>query len=104
MIKAFALATLCSVLSAGLAMADLRYSFINYDDLSGWAEDDHEAALTVFLRTCADVQRPEWQTVCDIAQTQPLAKDFFETLFQPVLIEDGNPMLFTGYYEPEIAG
>ena len=97
-----AAAVLASV--ASTAMADLTYTFLSHDDLIGWHEEDHEAALTVFLRTCADIQRDEWAAVCEIAQTQPVAKDFFETLFQPVLIEDGEPMLFTGYFEPEIAG
>ena len=31
-------------------------------------------------------------------------KGFFEAFFQPVLIEDGEEMLFTGYYEPELEG
>lgn len=85
-------------------MADLSYTALKYDDLAGWQDDDHEAAMTAFLRSCPDMTRPEWQTVCEVAQTQPPAKDFFETFFQPVLIEDGEPMLFTGYFEPEIAG
>lgn len=89
---------------SGAALSDLSYTFLDYSDLNGWAEDDHESALTVFLNTCQDIQRPEWQTLCEMAQTQPPAKDFFETFFQPVLIEDGDPMLFTGYFEPEIAG
>lgn len=104
MIKAIAGALTLTASLAGAAMADLTYTFLSYDDLNGWAEDDHEAALTVFLKTCPDIQRTEWRTICDIAQTQPSARDFFETLFQPVLIEDGEPMLFTGYFEPEIAG
>lgn len=104
MIKTIIGAVAISALTAGAGMAELNYTPLSYDDLSGWEEDDHETALTVFLRTCVDMNRPEWQTICDIAQTQPVAKDFFETLFQPVLIEDGDPMLFTGYFEPEIAG
>jgi len=104
MIKTIVGAVAISALTTGAAMADLTYTPLSYADLNGWEEDDHEVALTVFLRTCSDVNRREWQTVCDVAQTQPTAKDFFETLFQPVLIEDGEPMLFTGYFEPEIAG
>ncbi len=104
MIKAIAGALVLSATVAGAAVADLTYTFLGYDDLNGWAEDDHETALTVFLKTCPDIQRTEWKTICDIAQTQPAARDFFETLFIPVLIEDDEPMLFTGYFEPEIAG
>ncbi len=104
MIKAVAGAFALSAALAGTALADLTYTFLSYDDLNGWAEDDHEAAMTVFLNTCSDITRPEWQTLCDVSQTQPPARAFFETFFQPVLIEDGEPMLFTGYFEPEIAG
>ncbi len=88
----------------GAAVAEPSYTFLTFDDLDGWAEDDHEAALDVFTQTCGDIPRPEWAQLCAYAKDGPAARDFFETFFQPVLIEDGQPMLFTGYYEPEIAG
>lgn len=89
---------------AGQAVAEPTYTFLSYDDLDGWAADDHAAALDVFIQTCGDIARPEWQRLCAFAKDRPAARDFFETFFQPVLIEDGAPMLFTGYFEPEIAG
>ena len=89
---------------AGAAMAEPTYTFLDYDDLDGWAADDHQAALTVFTETCGDIPRPEWERLCAFAKDGPAARDFFETFFQPVLIEDGQPMLFTGYYEPELRG
>lgn len=89
---------------AGPLMAEPTYTLLNYDDLNGWADDDHAAALSVFTNTCADIERPEFARLCAFAKDSPPARDFFETFFQPVLIEDGEPMLFTGYYEPEIRG
>ncbi|WP_386679346.1 murein transglycosylase A [Loktanella sp. R86503] len=88
----------------GAAMAEPSYTFLTFDDLDGWADDDHAAALDVFTQTCGDIDRPEWAQLCTFAKDGPAARDYFETFFQPVLIEDGEPMLFTGYYEPEIAG
>lgn len=93
-----------SLLLTGPLMAEPTYTFVDYADLNGWADDDHAAALSVFTDTCGDIQRPEWQRLCAFAKDAPVARDFFETFFQPVLIEDGEPMLFTGYFEPELSG
>ena len=82
-------------------MADLTYTHLSFEDLQGWADDDHRAALDVFRLTCADGPAA---ALCDLAATAPVARGFFEEHFTPVLIEDGTPMLFTGYYEPELAG
>lgn len=86
---------------AGRAMADLTYTHLSFEDLQGWADDDHRAALDVFRLTCTDGPAAG---LCDLAATTPVARGFFEDHFTPVLIEDGTPMLFTGYYEPELAG
>ncbi|MEY1557099.1 murein transglycosylase A [Yoonia sp. R2331] len=88
----------------GAAVAEPNYTFLSFDELDGWAADDHAAALSVFAETCGDIPRTDWQRLCAFAKDGPAARDFFETFFQPVLIEDGDPMLFTGYFEPEIAG
>jgi membrane-bound lytic murein transglycosylase A len=77
-------------------MAGLRYSRLSFSDLRGWADDDHQAALDVFARTRGQLP-PEWPPL-----TKRDARRFFETNFAPVLIEDGQPMLFTGYFEPEL--
>lgn len=89
---------------AGAAMAEPTYKLIAFSDLDGWDKDDHQAALAVFAETCGDMDDPEWAGVCALAKTAPDARAFFETLFQPVLIEDDQPMLFTGYFEPELRG
>lgn len=86
---------------AGLAMAGLTYTLLSFEDLQGWADDDHRAALDVFCKTVGDGPAA---ALADTAATSPVARGFFEQAFQPVLIEDGAPMLFTGYYEPELSG
>ena len=77
---------------------------LTFEQLNGWADDDHQAALDTFLGTCRDMRTPEWQSLCRVAKTQSNAKTFFELFFRPVLIEDGEPALFTGYFEPELNG
>ncbi|KQI70347.1 murein transglycosylase [Loktanella sp. 3ANDIMAR09] len=85
-------------------MAEPTYTILDFGDLNGWDDDDHAAALDVFTNTCGDIDRTDWQRLCAFAKDGPAARDFFETFFKPVLIEDGTPMLFTGYFEPEIRG
>ena len=82
----------------------MTYKVLSYDDLDGWAEDDHSAALSVFQDTCRDMRDSDWQTLCAYATQKPDPRAFFELLFRPVLIEDGNAALFTGYFEPELDG
>jgi len=80
---------------------------LHFEDLDGWAEDDHRAALSVFLDTCTLLKDPEWRPICRLApdalKTRETARSFFELLFRPVLIGT-PPALFTGYYEPELPG
>ena len=75
-----------------------------FDDLAGWPDDDHGAALTAFLNTCGDMKGADWRALCGLAKSHPDPRKFFELFFRPVLIEDGKPMLFTGYFEPELDG
>lgn len=97
-------ATVLGLSIAGAAMAEPTYKLMSFSDLDDWANDDHQAALTVFSETCGDMNDPEWASICAFAKAVPDARAFFETFFQPVLIEDGEPMLFTGYFEPELRG
>ena len=97
-------ATVLGLSIAGAAMAEPTYKLMSFSDLDDWANDDHQAALTVFSETCGDMNDPEWASICAFAKAAPDARAFFETFFQPVLIEDGEPMLFTGYFEPELRG
>ncbi|MEO8241635.1 MAG: MltA domain-containing protein [bacterium] len=79
----------------------------DFEQLTGWAEDDHLAALTAFRATCDLMTKPDWTTVCHIAKTvddnPAAARAFFELLFKPTLIGT-PPALFTGYYEPVLEG
>jgi len=104
------LGLLAAIVAASLAAAPLmardqaKITILSFDDLDGWADDDHQAALAVFRETCGDLTGAAWTSICALATSQPDAKTFFELLFRPVLIEDGEPGLFTGYFEPELAG
>ncbi|EAR53037.1 MltA/3D domain protein [Oceanicola granulosus HTCC2516] len=89
---------------AGSAQAGPSYTILEYEDLAGWAEDDHAAALDVFRNTCMDFRVLDWDTLCALASDTPDARAFFELFFTPVLIEDDEEMLFTGYFEPELRG
>ncbi|MEO1139691.1 MAG: murein transglycosylase A [Pseudomonadota bacterium] len=83
---------------------DVTHTVLEFDDLTHWEKDDHAQALDAFLVTCTDLNDPDWNALCALAQQKPDAKDFFELFFRPVLIEDGNAALFTGYFEPELNG
>ena len=84
--------------------SDLKYTVMEFDQLDGWEKDDHAAALQVFLNTCKDMKDVDWRALCRFAADDPDPRQFFELLFRPVLIEDGNDALFTGYFEPELDG
>lgn len=105
MIAAFRSLFLVAVMTTS-ASAEVTRSILSYDDLNGWAADDHGAALSVFLNTCGDLDDPDWQALCGVARTYKpdAARSFFELFFRPVLVEDGKDGLFTGYFEPELDG
>lgn len=104
--------TLRAVLLAGVMMtasasgAEISHEIVAFSDLDGWEQDDHAAALKVFLNTCADLDEPDWRNLCAVAKAQAPenARAFFELFFRPVVIRDGKPAMFTGYFEPELDG
>ncbi|SEK83124.1 membrane-bound lytic murein transglycosylase A [Roseovarius azorensis] len=91
-------------LSLPAAAQDLSHDILQFGDLRGWEADDHAAALEVFLNTCPDLQDADWRALCALGQQVPDARTFFELFFRPVMISDGRPALFTGYFEPELRG
>ena len=102
---------LLAAIFVGLAMTDpstateeTDYRLLEFAELDGWEEDDHQAALDVFLTTCRDMKSPDWRALCKAAASQTNAKTFFELFFRPVEIDDGKEALFTGYFEPELEG
>ncbi|MEX1233651.1 MAG: murein transglycosylase A [Roseovarius sp.] len=105
MIKAALASLTLAVASLGTsAFAEARYDILKFSDLDGWERDDHAAALRVFNETCPDMKDVDWRSLCALAQNSPSARDFFELFFRPVLITEGRPALFTGYFEPELNG
>ncbi len=99
-----ALALVGLIMASGVSASEIDYSILDFKDLNGWAEDDHDAALAVFQDTCGDMKDPDWRSLCAVAKDQTEARAFFELFFRPVLIEDGQAPLFTGYFEPELEG
>lgn len=98
-------AALAMVLALPAAARDVR--LLEFAELDGWAADNHAAALRVFRETCDRMEGGDWRSLCRLAarvKGRDGARGFFEAFFRPVLVEDGAPMLFTGYYEPELDG
>ncbi len=83
-----------------------RHEILSFDDLDGWRDDDHGAALRTFLGTCGDLSDPDWAALCAAAADhRDDARTFFELFFRPVMVTDGAAeALFTGYFEPELDG
>lgn len=107
MIRRLGAAISLGVLMAGPVVPnepDPQYAILGFEDLKGWADDDHDAALTVFKNTCADLDEPDWSSLCALAFDAKDARQFFELFFRPMLITDGQEPLFTGYFEPELSG
>ena len=93
---------------------------VEFSALPGWRDDRHEEALTALGRSCAaragagDARFGDaaaWRAACAAAETlgaggRVAARAYFETWFRPhrVLGPDGGRGLFTGYFEPELAG
>lgn len=86
------------------ASAETTIKVLSFDQLEGWADDDHDAALRVFRNTCIDMKGPDWRALCAFAHDMTDGRAFFELMFRPVLIEDGQDPMFTGYFEPELEG
>lgn len=95
-----------AVMAASASGAETTREIIKFSDLDGWEKDDHAAALSVFVNTCADMDEPDWRNLCAVARAQDPAnaRAFFELFFRPVVIRDGKAAMFTGYFEPELDG
>lgn len=77
---------------------------LTFEDLQGWAQDDHAAALEVFRTTCGRLDQVTWDRLCQMAQKDIPARGFFELFFRPVALEGSEEVLFTGYFEPILHG
>lgn len=105
---------------------DVRLEPVPFRELTGWAVDDHAAALKAFLKSCdrllAAVKggafggkvapSPALLIACEEASKVSLrklkdadARLYFETNFTPHrVVHTGPPGLLTAYYEPLIEG
>lgn len=109
----------------GPALTKLRF-----DQLPGWSADHASMALAALLEDCTGWEAEpdaalggqgeaaalggttaQWRTACTAARAVPVGDDsaargFFEAWFHPYGVSaDGKAEgLFTGYYEPEVAG
>ncbi len=94
---------------------------VSFANLTGWADDDHAAALATFRRSCREIlatghgfkrrvvfggSKEDWINVCKAATLDQNAKAFFETRFRAFRVVDSEREagLFTGYFEPEAEG
>jgi len=102
-----ALAVLCLAAFGMMGAKPAAAQMLDFHALTGWENDNHRAALVSFLATCDKLTDPDWKPICAFAQhanvSDASAKAFFELFFKPVIIGT-PPALFTGYYEPELAG
>jgi membrane-bound lytic murein transglycosylase A len=117
---------------APIRFPDTQYEPVDWENLDGWDNDDHESAFAAYLASCRALTLKQRSSnsnarsrqnarltgladalrdVCDRAQAAiPLddagAKKFFEDNFRPLHIDKlGDSAGFlTGYYEPIIDG
>ena len=115
------LAAMTSVLATQPAMA-LQLEKVSFSNLSGWQQDDHAHALSVFVRACDELttsgvgftrkaelsgRRNDWLMICKrakkVSTSSQAARRFFEDNLSPVKIANVTGQ-FTGYFEPELEG
>ena len=105
--------------AAGFTLTPVRFN-----DLPGWKNSNVQTSLAAFVRSCDALKRKpssspmagvgyagrigDWEAICSKlpAQTSGTsARAFFESNFTPLEVKrgDGEPALFTGYYEPELS-
>ena len=102
---------------------ELNLAPISFASLPGWQEDRHAEALIALRRSCAlragrnavpDIRfgtTAAWRVACAAAKSLTDRSDsgariYFEAWFRPYRVRGpgGEHGLFTGYYEPELAG
>jgi membrane-bound lytic murein transglycosylase A len=102
--------------------SDLSLEPASFSQLPGWQNDNPQAALTAFQKSCAVMIKRgntatvsptaiggtigDWQQACSAAPVATNAKTFFETYFTPyhMITSNGDEGLFTGYYESMLQG
>jgi membrane-bound lytic murein transglycosylase A len=116
----FALALVLALSTAAeepRSVGGARLAPLAFADLAGWAGEDHEAALAVFRRSCAEIAKdapalrtalpasPELKRACAAGPVPGGARAFFEAFFAPFeAIPSAGRGFLTGYFEPEYEG
>lgn len=94
---------------------------VDITTLAGWQSDDLDPALDAFRRSCTEIEatgagfsRPvrfggeakHWRHACRMARSTTDARTFFQNEFAAFRVHDHERPegLFTGYFEPEVAG
>ena len=125
-ISAFGIFSLAVILIPPAPDSGLISRAVPFDDLPGWTNDDHAAALAAFQKSCLPLLKrsgrepltaslggrtEDWSGVCEAAALVPdfdpeAARTFFETMFTPLALSarDGDEGQLTGYFEPLIDG
>jgi membrane-bound lytic murein transglycosylase A len=86
----------------------IRLEPISFAEIEGWADDDQSAALPALVKSCR--RRPAANSAChDVLALgenvdRNAARRFFETHYIPFRVDEEQPGLVTGYYEPEVKG
>lgn len=111
---------------AGAGAQQVQFAPVQLSEVAGWREHDPAGALAAFQRSCREIidtgrgfsrpvrfagKRRDWLGLCRHAlELEPddaiAARAFFETRFTAlqVTVAGNGRGLFTGYYEPEVAG
>jgi membrane-bound lytic murein transglycosylase A len=101
---------------------DLELQPVSFSQLPGWQNDNAQAALAAFQKSCAVMVKRgaaasvspiaiggtigDWMQACNASTGSANAKQFFETYFNPYRMNtsNGDEGLFTGYYESMLQG
>ena len=100
----------CSAEPEKLKLTDevtLSGSFVDFKEIDGWHEDDHDIALRMFKKECTLTKlSSSLKSLCPEANTAKDVQQFFEHNFRLFLLQSGEDEenLLTGYYEPEFKG
>jgi membrane-bound lytic murein transglycosylase A len=86
----------------------IRLKPVSFAEIEGWAEDDHAAAFAALLKSCR--RRPSDDALCQDASAlgkkpgRKAARRFFQDHYAAYRVDEPEPGLVTGYYEPEVTG
>jgi len=69
---------------------------VTYEGLTGWAADDHAAALTVFRATMTSLTAPDWREMRAAVDVATDARAFFEQWAVPLMV--GPETFFYGIF------